>query len=235
MNIALVIAGGSGTRTGNAVPKQFLTVNDIPIIVYTLMNLEKTEEIDCICVALASGWEAFVQAYVKQYRIDKLTDIVQAGKSRHETIGNGIRHLACKYPDDAKVLVIDANRPMIPKDVFRRVIMATPQGGCALAVTPCNDSMYLSSDQGFVNECVDRSVLFCGQTPECALLSDYSEVYETANTRNFEGPPAALFLRCNKSVRKVDGSAMSFKITTQDDIELFKAIVSCCKIDSYEV
>lgn len=235
MNIALIVAGGSGTRTGNSVPKQFLTVNDIPIIVYTLMNLEQTEEIDRIAVAVASGWEPFVQAYAKQYRIDKLTDIIPAGKTRHETIDNGLRHLSRQYPQDTKVLVVDANRPLIPKDVFRRAILAVKKEECALAVAPCYDTMYVSSDNAIVSERADRSVLFCGQTPECALLSDLIEVYDTARSRGLEDPTAALFLLCGKTVRKVEGSAKSFKITTQDDIELFKAMVNHCKIQSNEV
>ena len=94
MNIALIIAGGSGTRTGQDVPKQFLTVYDIPIIAYTMKNIEKIPCIDEIYVVGPQGWENFITSYAKQCNVTKFKQVIHGGATRHESIYHGILQLA---------------------------------------------------------------------------------------------------------------------------------------------
>ena len=82
-NIAIIIAGGSGKRTGQDIPKQFLTINDKPIIIYTLENFERNDYIDDIIVVCIDGWEHVLEAYAKQFGITKLKHIVKGGEIRY--------------------------------------------------------------------------------------------------------------------------------------------------------
>ena len=226
LNIALIVAGGSGTRTGNVVPKQFITVNEIPIIIYTLLNIQKISVIDKIVVSVSKEWTAFVKSYAKQYNIDKLSDIIEAGDTRHQTISQAIHYLTCEYSADSKIVIIDSNRPLIPSKVVEQSIDISRSGECTVALSQCFDTMYTSSNGITVDGQINRNILYGGQSPECAILGDLKKVYEFANTNSLEDVTAALFMACFKTVRVVEGSSKSFKITTKDDLDLFKALIT---------
>lgn len=226
MNIALILAGGSGTRTGNSVPKQFITVNEIPIIVYTMQNIQKVEMIDRIVVSVADGWSSFVQMYAKQYNIDKLTDVIMAGDTRHQTVNRAVDYLSSKYSHDSKIVIVDANRPLIPTQVIQQSLGIVGKGECAVAVMPCYDTMYMSNDSITIEKQMDRTRLYSIQSPECAILSDLISIYEYASIHSVENVTTELFLMLDKTVHAVEGSSKSFKITTQDDLDLFKALIN---------
>ena len=225
MNIALVVAGGSGKRTGQDVPKQFLNIYDVPIFIYTLNNLETLEQIDSIIVVGPEGWENYILSYGRQCCIRKLKAVVTGGDTRHHSILNGIRHLKRELAaDDAKVCIIDANRPLIPHRVFVDEIDALEECDCALALTPCHDTMIRKETSQ--NICIeDRSALFCGQTPEAAHLKSLVEVYERAEHDGLDLVTTALFLHYGKSIATVEGSKRSMTITTVEDFEMFRAML----------
>lgn len=226
MNIAVVTAGGSGKRTGQDVPKQFLTVYDTPIIIYTLRNLQRSADIDKIIVVVPEGWDSFVDSYANQYNITKLFRIIHGGATRHESISNAVHCAAQAFSADDILLLVDANRPMIPADVFASSVKAVEKGSAVLAVENCFDSIFYSRDGIHVDEERDRSVLYKGQTPESAYISDWIEVYDRADRDGEDTlPTSALFLKYQKNVVIVKGSAKSFKITTVEDIEIFKALL----------
>ena len=119
--IGLIIAGGVGARMQQAIPKQFLTVYDKPIIAYTMEKFENHPEIDIIAVVCLDGWEHILESYAKQYKITKLKHIFPAGAVGQESIKNGIMGLAEHYDDDAIVLIHDAIRPNLSKDISREL------------------------------------------------------------------------------------------------------------------
>ena len=90
MNIALLIAGGSGNRMGQDIPKQFMHVDGCPIIIHTMRCFQSHPDIDAIAVVCLKGWETVLQAYANQFCIDKLKWIFPGGKSGMESIHNGI-------------------------------------------------------------------------------------------------------------------------------------------------
>ena len=90
MNVGLLIAGGSGQRMNQDIPKQFLNVNDKPVIVYTLEAFQKHPNIEKICVVCIEGWEEVLRAYAKQFGITKLSWVVKGGSTGQESIKNGI-------------------------------------------------------------------------------------------------------------------------------------------------
>ena len=113
MNIAIIIAGGCGSRMGQDIPKQFLNVNDKPILIYTLESFQKHQDVDAIEVVCIDGWHDVLRAYAEQFNITKLKWIVSGGSTGQESIRNGVYNLEniCK-PDDC-IIIHDGIRPLV--------------------------------------------------------------------------------------------------------------------------
>lgn len=118
--IAILTAGGTGTRTHQDLPKQFLTVENKPIIIYTLEAFQQHPSIDEIYVSCLEGWSAVLEAYAKQFNITKLKRIVTGGATGQESIYNGLKAIKEDNTStkDIVVVVHDGNRPMLPQDVI---------------------------------------------------------------------------------------------------------------------
>ena len=117
-NIALIIAGGSGQRMHQDIPKQFLNVYDKPVILYTLEDFQRHPNIDGIVVVCIEGWEAILSAYCRQFNITKLESIVPGGKNGQDSIRNGVYDIASRHDDDDLILVHDAIRPMVSEEII---------------------------------------------------------------------------------------------------------------------
>ena len=118
-NIALIIAGGVGNRMHQDIPKQFLNVNNKPIIIYTLEAFQKHPNIDAIEVVCLKGWHDILRAYAKQFGITKLENIVSGGETGLQSIRNGLKDIAKRYHDDDDIVLIhDAIRPMVSQDII---------------------------------------------------------------------------------------------------------------------
>ena len=102
MNIALLTAGGVGNRMGQDIPKQFMTIDNIPVIIYTMQAFQSHPQIDAICVVCLKGWEVVLQAYANQFNITKLKWIFEGGDSNQHSIRNGLwglRDAGCAEDD----------------------------------------------------------------------------------------------------------------------------------------
>ena len=165
-NVALLIAGGSGNRMGQSVPKQFLTVNERPVIVYTLEAFQKHPEIDAIAVVCISGWETVLQAYANQFNITKLKYIIAGGKNGQDSIRNGVYELEKHFAPDDIVLIHDAIRPMVSADIISDCIRVTREKGNAITVIPCAEAMLQTQDGLISSGSYPRDRLKRTQTPQ---------------------------------------------------------------------
>lgn len=232
MNVAVVIAGGKGVRTGQDVPKQFLNVYDVPIFIYTLHNLETLDCIDEIIVVGPEGWENYISSYAKQFGIRKMKATVLGGETRYHSILNGLMYLKeHNYPGETVVAVTDANRPLVPHRVIRDCIQKLDDCACAIPLEPCYDSMFRCRSIAEVDGNEDRSQLFAGQTPETTRLKDVLAVYERAEQDQLTDYPVnALFVHYGIPAGGVPGSKKCMKITTVEDFELFRALLGDFRI-----
>ena len=121
MNIALILAGGMGSRMGQEIPKQFIHVNNCPVIVYTLLAMQNHAEIDRIQVVCIDGWEKILQGYAKQYNISKLTGIVAGGETRFDSTRMGMESLG-DVTDDDVIIVHDSVRPLVTAESLKSLI-----------------------------------------------------------------------------------------------------------------
>ena len=231
MATAIVMAGGSGRRTGLAVPKQFLTVYEKPVIIYTMENLQQMPEIERIFVVLPPGWESFVESYCTLFGVAKYKGYTFGGETRIKSVANGLDYLSQNVSADEIIVMVDANRPLISHEIIHNAIDAAKTHGASLSVEASTDSLYKCSfhgdSEGSIECTLDRNVIFKGQNPECARLKAFHSLYQKALSDDLPDMAAsALFLHYGHSVATVRGSSMNFKITTTDDLELFKAFVA---------
>ena len=116
--IAVIIAGGSGSRMGQDIPKQFINVYDKPVLIYTLEGFQKHPQIDAIEVVCIDGWHDVLWAYARQFGISKLKWVVSGGKTGQESIRNGVFHLEGKAEQDDIIIVHDGIRPLVDESVL---------------------------------------------------------------------------------------------------------------------
>ena len=142
-NIALIIAGGSGTRMGLEIPKQFVNIYDKPVIIYTLEAFENHPQIDAIEVVCIEGWEDTLLSYAKKFNIKKLKWITKGGNSGQESIRNGILNLKDKISDNDNVIIHDGVRPMLDDEIISDVIVKCNMYGNGVSSMPYNEQIFL--------------------------------------------------------------------------------------------
>lgn len=170
-NIALIIAGGVGCRMHQDIPKQFLNVNDKPVIIYTLEAFQKHPNIDAIEVVCLKGWRDILSAYAKQFGITKLENIVSGGETGLKSIRKGLADIAKRYHDeDDIVLIHDAIRPLVSQDIISDNIRVCREYGNAITVIPCTAVMLKTMDGLTSSDQVPRDYLKITQTPQTFFL-----------------------------------------------------------------
>ena len=226
-NIALIIAGGSGSRMKQDIPKQFLTVNEKPVIIYTLEAFENHPDIHSICVVCLEGWESILRAYAKQFNITKLKWIVPGGKNGQESIYNGISELKKNCDPRDIVLIHDGNRPMVSADIISDCIIKTQKYGCAIAAIPCAEAILLTQNGQESTESVSRDRLRRTQTPHGFFLKKIYDLHCRARKENILNSVASctLMIELGEKVYFSIGSEKNLKLTTLEDIDIFKSLL----------
>ena len=144
MITALLTAAGTGTRMGQDIPKQFLHVNNKPIIIYTMEVFENDPNIDGIVVVTLEAWVEVVRAYAKQFNITKLKDIVVGGNTGQESIANGIHSIVNFAGNDSTVLIHDGNRPLVSSEIISSAVATFNKYGSAVAAIPTVEAVLLA-------------------------------------------------------------------------------------------
>lgn len=229
MNIALVIAGGSGNRMGQDIPKQFMHIDGCPIIIQTLLCFQKHPDIGCIAVVCLNGWETVLQSYANQFNITKLRHIYPGGSTGMESIHNGIYGLkADGYRDDDLVLIHDSVRPLLSQDIISSNIAICKAYGYAITGIKCKEAILLSEDGFSSSTSIPRDTLIRTQTPQTFRLGNIISIHEDAKEKGILDSVASCTLIAEVGGREmhiVPGSEMNIKITNLEDLELLKALM----------
>lgn len=226
-NIALIIAGGSGHRMGQDIPKQFINVNDKPVLIYTLESFQDHPRIDAIEVVCLEGWHDITQAYAKQFNIDKVKWIVPGGNSAQESIRNGVFNLEGKISEEDIVIVHDGIRPLVDSSVLSDVIEKCAKYGNAVSSMPYNEQIFVADDDISTVKYIPRETLRRVSTPQAyrfgLLDSKYHEAFEKGI--GIYGSSYTNTMMADLGVRLyfAAGSNKNIKLTTKDDLEMFKA------------
>lgn len=226
MNVAILTAAGVGTRLGQEVPKQFLSIDDKPLIVYSLEKFQRHPDIDAIAVVCLKGWEGMLEAYARQFEITKLRWIFLGGATGMQSIQNAVFGLEKDLKPDDIVLVQDGIRVNTSQRIISDCIRMTKEKGVAIAAIPIAEApFYVEGDQVTG---LDRRKLLRSQTPHGITYGKLRDLHLQANEKGITDTVATctLLLELGYPVYFYDGAETNFKITTLDDVEMFKALLN---------
>ena len=227
MNVAIVIAGGSGQRSGQDIPKQFIHVYDKPILIYTLEGFQKHPQIDAIGLVCIDGWHDVVRAYAKQFNIDKLQWIISGGRTTQESIRNGVFQLEGTCGEEDIIIIHDGIRPLVEDSVLSDVILKCRQYGNAVTALPYNEQIFVADDEVSTVRYIPREALRRVSTPQAyrygMLDRAYHEAFEKGIGIYGSSYTNTIMVELGERLYFANGSEKNIKITTRDDFELFKA------------
>lgn len=235
MNIAVIIAGGSGHRMGLDIPKQFINVYDKPVLIYTLEGFQDHPQIDAIEVVCIDGWHDVLRAYAKQFNITKLKWIVSGGDSGQESIRNGVYNLEGKASADDIIVIHDGIRPLVDASVLTDVLLKAKEFGNAVTSMPYNEQIFIvnKEDETTTTQYIPRETLRRVSTPQAyrfdILDKRYHEAFEKKIGIYGSSYTNTMMVELGETLHFASGSDKNIKLTTKDDLELFKAYLKADK------
>lgn len=233
MNIALIIAGGSGQRMNQDIPKQFINIYDKPILIYTLEGFQNHPEIDAIIVVCLEGWQSVLWAYAKQFNIDKLKWVIPGGTTGQESIRNGVYYLEDKCSENDIIVIHDGIRPLVDATVLSDVIIKCRQYGNAVTSLPYNEQIFVIDDEISTVKYIPRETLRRVSTPQAykfgLLDSKYHEAFEKKIGILGSSYTNTMMVELGVRLYFASGSDKNIKLTTKDDLEMFKAYLKSDK------
>jgi len=225
MNIALIVAGGIGKRMGLDIPKQFVVTNNKPVIFYSLKVFEQCNEIDSIFIVCHKDYIEYLNDIVQNNSLNKVKGIVEGGDTRQQSVFNGLKAIReAKYALEDIVLIHDAARPLITSNIIKdNIETCLKYDACETAIKAC-DTMIKSKQGEYMDDVVNRDEIYQVQTPQTFKLGLILDSHEKASKLNATDD-AQIVKQLGHKVAIVNGSKLNFKITTPEDLELFKSIV----------
>ncbi len=226
-NIALIFAGGVGSRMGNnGLPKQFLEVHRKPVIVYTIEHFQKNPNIDGIVVACKEDWISYLEELVVRFSLDKVS-IIRGGETGQESIYRGLTAIANTYGQDSIVLIHDGVRPIINQKIIDKNIESVMEYGSAITSCPPVETFVRIDSESKVVDVHDRSLSRLAKAPQSFYLKDILNAHERAIKEGYYEAidSCSLMSYYGFKVHLIEGLAENIKITTPIDFYLFKAIL----------
>lgn len=233
--VAVIIAGGSGHRMGQDIPKQFINVYDKPVIIYTLESFQKHPLIDEIVVVCIDGWHDVLSAYARQFGITKLCRIVTGGETGQESIRNGVFSLEKGCVDTDIVVIHDGIRPLVDAEVLTDVINTAKEKGNAVTSLPYNEQIFIvdTNDETTTRKYVKRETVRRVSTPQAYSFGKLLWAYKKAFSEKIgiygSSYTNTMMVDLGEKLHFASGSDKNIKLTTKDDLELFKAYLKAEK------
>lgn len=230
MAIGIILAGGSGTRMSLNKPKQFADINGKPLIIYTLEVFEASESISSIIIVCKDGWESYLREIASSFKIEKMRWVVEGGKTHQESLTNALSFLKnINLSSDEIVVIHNANRPMVDVNIIEDSINLCNQKGNGISAIQCVDSMMMkeNEDDNFSNQFLKRENIIRAQSPQAYKFQLIYEIYMNAKKYGLKDRyECELMSYYGKKIYFSKGSKRNLKITTDEDIPLFKAFLA---------
>lgn len=228
MNIALILAAGSGTRMHNELPKQFLMVNDKPLFVYSVQTFQNNKNIDAITIATNANNIGLVSDYCKQFDLSKVKSVIAGGETRQASVYNGLKEIE-KFIQSTKdiILIHDSARPLVSDRIIEENVRTCMQFGAVDTVIQASDTIIKSSNDQTIGEILNRQEIYQSQTPQTFEFGIIKNAHEKALKNNVPNvtDDCKLVMHYGTDVHFVQGDKMNFKVTTPEDLEMLKALI----------
>lgn len=227
--IAIIFAGGSGVRMGAGKPKQFLEVNGKPIIIHTLDVFENHPQVDDIIVACKDDYIDKLRKQIRLYDIDKVSSIVPGGQTAMDSVYNALKTARDISSEDSIVLIHDGVRPIINEKLISEVVEKVRECGSAATCTPLYETPIVSKNGETVEETPLRRDCYTAQAPQGFRLGEIISAHDEIRAVNPEYSEivdnCTLMKRLGKDVAIVKGPRSNIKVTTPEDLYIFKAML----------
>lgn len=213
--VALIVAGGKGERMNLEIPKQFLLLNDLPILMHTVKQFSHFEK---IILVLPKTQFDYWDGLCKDINFTQKHTLVEGGENRFQSVQNGLK----KIDDETIIAIHDGVRPLISKTLINTLITQTKKGAGAIPIIPIRDS--IRKIDGEKSKHIDRSSLYLVQTPQCFRARDIKNAYKQKFSKYFTDDASVLESNGGK-ILTVLGETKNIKITTKEDLKLVKAFM----------
>lgn len=229
MNIAILLSGGVGSRMGVDIPKQYIEVNERPIISYCTETFFSIKTIDVVIIVVAEDWLNYVKNVIGSLVPQKPVFFAAPGETRQYSIYNGLRVAkgqgAC---DDDIVIIHDAARPLVSCNLINSCLQGCKDADGVLPVIPVKDTLYRSIDGEHITNLLNRNELFAGQAPEAFRFGGYLALHEQMSREELlkTNGSTEIAYKGGLKVKLIKGDEMNFKITTPEDLTNFEGIIS---------
>ena len=228
-HVALILAGGSGQRMQQNVPKQFLHINEKPLLIYTLEAFQRHPEIEKILVVCIDGWHEMLRAYARQFQIDKLEWIISGGGTSQESIRNGVFFLERICGEEDIVVIHDGIRPLVEESVLTDVLKTCREHGNAVTSMPYNEQIFVKENEECTRQYIPRDTLRRVSTPQAYRFGKLAWGYRKAFAEGIGTGPSSyantMMVDLGEQLYFAKGSDKNIKITTQDDLAILKALL----------
>ncbi len=231
-NIAIIFAGGTGQRLNNgenSIPKQFLKINEKPIIIHTLELFQNHHSIDKIYIAIHPDYYEYMQELVKHYYITKTAGIVKGGATGQDSIYNALKLAQSENPEDSIVLIHDGVRPNITEEVITKNIECAKKNGNAITCTSCFETILVSENGKNPQHVPYRKHTYSAQAPQSFHLGEIVQAHESTRKVNPNYTDivdsCTLFKTLNKPTYMIFGNRGNIKITTIEDLYILRAFI----------
>ena len=226
MNIAVILAGGIGSRVGAGIPKQFIEVLGKPVLAYTVETFQNHPEIDAIEIVCIPSYKDMVYAMKEKYGFGKLKWVVDGGATFQESVLNGIKGLEGKVGDQDIALVHFGASPFVGEDIISDAIRVCKKTGNAISTTDFYILSGLKDDETKSSQWIDRDTIACMSTPHAFQYGFISQLYQDAIATGIiytvEPHTTTLMYRMGKTIYFSKGSQTNIKITRKEDLDLFE-------------
>lgn len=229
MNIAIILSGGVGSRMGLNIPKQYVMVNEQPVLNYCLQTFLSNEYIDALVIGVADEWIEFVKEHLAKLNPTKPVYFAKPGETRQYSIYNALNVVRENdFAEDSIVIIHDGARPLVSNDLINRCLNGCKEADGIMPVIPVKDTTYLSEDGKHIQSLLNRSHLWAGQAPEAFKFGKYIKVHDEMPREELlkiNGSTEIAF-KVGLDCQMVEGDPMNFKITTPEDLSNFESIIN---------
>ncbi len=228
-NNVIIVAGGSGLRMASEKKKQYIHIDEIPILTHTLKVFDQVDQIDNIVLVVPKEDQTYCQTNILEpYNFKHAIEIIPGGKKRQDSVFNGLTYLKeqKKINQDAIILIHDGVRPFVNNEIIDKSIQGAQQNGACIPVVKLTDTIKEVSQNSKIIKTRDRENLFSAQTPQSFKFDLIIRAFEHAIENSFIGTDDASIVEYfGKPVKICEGSKLNIKITTPEDLMLASHIL----------
>lgn len=228
---AIVLAGGRGKRMNSAVPKQFLTIKDKPVLYYSLKAFEDSFIDSVILVASQDDIDYCQKEIVEKYGFQKVGRIVVGGKERYHSVLNGLKAASdCDY-----IFIHDGARPFVTQDMLHRLLETVKHANACVAGMPVKDTIKIANEDGYIETTPKRELVWMIQTPQvfsfelikkAYLILEKDEYSLLQKGISITDDAMVVEMLLGESVKLVEGSYQNIKITTPEDLTVAEGFLA---------